>query len=82
MSIASSIAKHGLIAGILRHRGIQFIVMYFSAIGSLMLISAVAYEYAGKQGAIASMLLCMVALVVVLKHLPDKAVASRTNDDA
>lgn len=80
LSIAGSISQHGFLAGLIRHKGVQFLVLYAAGLAGIMLLAAVAYEFAGKTGGVIVMLLLMIGLHYVQRRSLSSSNSPRKSD--
>ena len=77
ISVAQSIHRHGFWSGMLKHAGVQFLLVYVGTIGGLIFIFTGAKELWGKDGAI----LAMVAVMFVLWRLGDRKIPKQNDTE-
>jgi hypothetical protein len=72
LSVIESICRYGLIYGLIKHKGVQFLAMYVVMLGAMIGIAAIGTAFGGNNGASLAMLAAMVPVYALLKRVEAK----------
>ena len=72
LSIVESIRRYGWIAGLLRHKGLQTLIMYVVMLALGIVVMLTAYELAGNKGTVTVVILSWIGYFLYEKRVSSK----------
>ena len=72
LTLAESVFKHGLLGGIIKHKGVQVLSLYLLGISALIALTLAADALFGKNGAVAFLLITMVVVYALWHRFENK----------